>query len=67
MGPKGRGLKGGFSTFEDDDEEGKEGEEDDEERKEGEEDDDDFSDWGIFRKILQVGGFLKNPPSWGIS
>ena len=27
MGPKGRGLKGGFSTFEDDDEEGKEGEE----------------------------------------
>ena len=51
MGPKGRGLKGGFSTFEDDDEEGKEGEEDDEEGKEGEEDDEDFS---------------KNPPSWGI-
>ena len=59
MGPKGRGLKGGFSTFEDDDEEGKEGEEDDEEGKEGEEDDEDFSGWRIFRKILQVGGFFE--------
>ena len=60
MGPKGRGLKGGFSTFEDDDDEG---EEDDEEGKEGEEegiedflvgDLGDFSGLGIFR----VGDFF---------